>query len=58
MTGQNESTENRGRGMGIGLVICKTIITAHHGTIAGYNHADGAEFVFTLPKNKEADHES
>lgn len=58
MTGQNESTENRGRGMGIGLVICKTIITAHHGTIAGCNHADGAEFVFTLPKNKEADHES
>jgi len=38
------------RGMGIGLSICKTIITAHHGTIIGRNHGDGAEFIFTLPK--------
>lgn len=58
MAGQNGSTENTGKGTGIGLVICKTIITAHHGTITGCNHADGAEFVFTLPKNKETDHES
>ena len=36
--------------MGIGLSICKTIITAHHGTLSGRNHADGAEFCFTLPK--------
>lgn len=40
------------RGIGIGLSICKTIITAHSGTIAAYNHNDGAEFVFTLPKEK------
>ncbi|MCD7835911.1 MAG: DUF4118 domain-containing protein [Lachnospiraceae bacterium] len=38
------------KGMGIGLSICKTIITAHHGTIIGRNHSDGAEFIFTLPK--------
>lgn len=41
------------KGMGIGLAICKTIITAHHGTITGENHAHGAVFTFTLPKNKE-----
>lgn len=38
------------KGMGIGLSICKTIITAHHGTIIGRNHGGGAEFIFTLPK--------
>lgn len=38
------------RGMGIGLSICKTIITAHKGIIAAINHEDGAEFYFTLPK--------
>lgn len=38
------------KGMGIGLSICKTIIMAHHGTLTGRNHTDGAEFVFTLPK--------
>lgn len=41
------------KGMGIGLAICKTIITAHHGTLAGKNHEHGAEFTFTLPKTKE-----
>ena len=39
------------KGMGIGLSICKTIITAHHGTLVGYNHEDGAAFMFTLPKD-------
>lgn len=37
------------KGMGIGLTICKTIITAHHGTIQARNHTQGAEFIFTLP---------
>lgn len=41
------------KGMGIGLAICKTIITAHHGTLTGKNHGHGAEFTFTLPKTKE-----
>ena len=34
------------RGMGIGLSICKAIITAHNGEIHAMNHADGAEFFF------------
>ena len=42
------------KGMGIGLSICKTIITAHNGTLIGQNHADGAEFIFTLPKIHQA----
>ena len=45
-------TSDAYKGMGIGLSICKTIITAHHGTLIGQNHAHGAEFIFTLPKNK------
>lgn len=43
-------TSDAHRGMGIGLSICKTIITAHHGTLTGRNHKNGAEFIFTLPK--------
>ena len=38
------------KGMGVGLVICKTIIAAHQGEIRGYNHEKGAAFTFTLPK--------
>lgn len=38
------------KGMGIGLSICHSIITAHHGTISARNHGSGAEFLFTLPK--------
>lgn len=44
------STSDAHRGMGIGLSICNTIIQAHGGTIAARNHASGAEFYFTLPK--------
>lgn len=46
--GNRESDSNKG--MGIGLSICKTIITAHNGTIEARNHEQGAEFYFTLPK--------
>ncbi len=46
--GNSESDSNKG--MGIGLSICKTIITAHNGTIDARNHEQGAEFYFTLPK--------
>ncbi len=46
------------KGMGIGLVICKTIITAHQGTILGRNHEHGAEFVFTLPKSRDQENPS
>ena len=45
------------RGMGIGLSICKAIITAHNGEIHAINHADGAEFFFNLPK-EAISHES
>ncbi len=38
------------KGIGIGLSICHSIITAHHGTISAENHENGAEFSFTLPK--------
>ena len=41
------------KGMGIGLSICKTIVNAHGGEIRAKNHADGAEFSFTLPKETE-----
>ena len=40
------------KGMGIGLVICKTITAAHRGSIIGRNCDHGAEFVFTLPKKQ------
>ncbi len=43
-------TSDAHRGMGIGLSICQTIITAHRGTLTGRNHESGAEFIFTLPK--------
>ena len=48
----SSGTSDARRGMGIGLSICKTIITAHHGTLIGQNHENGAEFIFTLPKSK------
>ncbi len=53
--GNQESDSNKG--MGIGLSICKTIITAHNGSIGAQNHEQGAEFYFTLPKD-EVDYES
>ena len=40
------------KGMGIGLSICKTIVSAHSGTIQAINYPDGAEFMFTLPKEE------
>ncbi len=40
------------KGMGIGLSICKTVVTAHKGSISAENHAEGAEFLFTLPKEE------
>ncbi|MDO4268843.1 MAG: DUF4118 domain-containing protein [Eubacteriales bacterium] len=45
------------KGMGIGLTICKTIITAHQGTIQARNRDQGAEFLFTLPMKGKDDHD-
>lgn len=42
------------RQMGIGLSVCKTIVTAHGGEISAANRAEGgAEFTFTLPLGGE-----
>lgn len=46
------SSADARKGMGIGLSICKAIITAHDGTIYAKNHPDGAEFYFSLPKEE------
>lgn len=45
-------TADSKKGMGIGLSICKTIITAHKGNIYARNHDHGAEFVFELPRDE------
>lgn len=51
-TTRSTKTSDGHKGMGIGLSICKTIITAHRGTLVGRNHGAGAEFIFTLPKKQ------
>ncbi|MBR4074417.1 MAG: ATP-binding protein, partial [Firmicutes bacterium] len=48
-------TSDGHKGMGIGLSICKAIIIAHGGQISARNHADGAEFYFSLPKEESND---
>lgn len=41
------------QGMGLGLAICREIITAHQGQIwVESQPGEGARFIFTLPKNK------
>ncbi len=51
-TDPNKSGDSH-KGMGIGLSICKTIITAHEGQIYAKNREKGVEFVFTLPIGEE-----
>lgn len=52
--GQYSSDSSDGhKGIGIGLSICKTIVQAHDGVITAANHSLGAEFSFTLPRDKE-----
>ena len=54
-TGEGQAVDSV-RGMGIGLSICKTIITAHGGTITGKNKSPGgALFSFTLPLKVSGD---
>lgn len=51
---QNDST----RGMGIGLSVCQSIISAHEGVLTAQNHPEGgAEFRFSLPLEKKNDKE-
>ena len=48
-----EKTGDSTRGLGIGLSICKAIISAHKGTISAENNIDGgATFRFSLPKER------
>ena len=47
--GEDQSSPDGYKGMGIGLSICKTIIRAHGGQIEAKNLEEGAEFVFRLP---------
>jgi signal transduction histidine kinase len=43
------------QGMGMGLSICRTIISAHGGRLSNANNADqGAIFEFALPAHEEA----
>lgn len=45
-----EFWSTKATGLGVGLSICKVIITAHHGTLTAANHPEGgATFCFTLP---------
>ena len=53
-TGANKIADSR-RSLGLGLALCKTIITAHGGEISVTNNKPhGAVFIFTLPV-KEVD---
>ncbi|MBO4992366.1 MAG: DUF4118 domain-containing protein [Firmicutes bacterium] len=54
-TYSRHQTADGHKGMGIGLTICKTIITAHGGMIHAKNNERGAEFYFSLPKEELSD---
>ena len=49
-TVHTSGTDTVGRNMGIGLSVCKSIVTAHQGTISAKNiKKGGAQFCFALP---------
>jgi two-component system sensor histidine kinase TtrS len=44
----------KAQGLGLGLSVCRTIITAHGGSLSAVNNPDaGATFGFTLPAHGE-----
>ena len=56
-TGTNKVADSR-RSLGLGLSLCKSIVTAHGGTITVKDHApQGATFTFTLPGGEVEIHE-
>lgn len=52
-TSSHINTSDAHTGFGIGLSICKTIITAHGGNIQARNLKKGVAFTFTLPLEEE-----
>lgn len=54
----NEKIVDSRRSLGLGLALCRSIVTAHGGTIRVYdNHPKGSVFDFTLPLEEVAIHE-
>ena len=55
---ENKKTADSRRSLGLGLALCKSIVTAHGGTIAvSDNTPHGAVFTFTLPMEEVTLHE-
>ncbi len=53
----NSKSTDSSRGLGIGLPICKSIITAHGGEISANNNENGgANFTFVLPQEGADEH--
>ena len=56
-SGANKVADSR-RSLGLGLSLCKSIVTAHGGTISVTdNHPQGTVFIFTLPAEEVELHE-
>lgn len=56
-SGANKVADSR-RSLGLGLSLCKSIVTAHGGTISvADNHPQGTVFIFTLPAGEVELHE-
>ena len=56
-SGANRAADSR-RSLGLGLALCRSIITAHGGTITlSQNQPHGAIFRFTLPAEEVQWHE-
>lgn len=55
---QGHQQGDRGRSMGIGLSVCRTVVRAHGGRIRGENRTEGgARFTVELPLDKEIQQE-
>ena len=49
MKGEDKQSADKKRSMGIGLLVCRTIVEAHGGEISAKNLPEGgAEFTFTM----------
>lgn len=54
----NETIADAGRSLGLGLALCKSIVSAHGGTIKVLdNQPKGTVFDFTLPAEEVHIHE-